>query len=76
MDLILQKRSGLFILKCQNSTLPLPTHIADNLFVTTGLTTKPNHSGLGTKIVKDIVDRNHGFLDFVYEGASYDTSKS
>lgn len=71
VDLSLQKRSGLYILKCQNSTLPLPASIADQLFVKAGISTKESHSGLGTTIIKDIVERNHGYLDFVCEKESF-----
>ena len=71
VELSLQKRSGLFILKCQNSTLPLPARVADQLFVKAGISTKEAHSGFGTTIIKDIVERNHGYLDFVCEKESF-----
>ena len=61
------KRSGLYILTCSNSSLPIPTHILDRLYHTYGLTTKgEDHEGLGTKIIHDIVESYQGFLDFTY----------
>ena len=59
------KRSGLYVLICQNSCLPVPAKILDELYDTYGHTTKGSgHSGLGTKIIADIVTKHHGFLDF------------
>ncbi|MFS0862617.1 sensor histidine kinase [Fredinandcohnia sp. 179-A 10B2 NHS] len=61
-----QKRSGLYILLCKNHTLPIPTHVLDELFHSYGQTTKSGkHEGLGTKIIKDIIDEANGFLDFI-----------
>lgn len=62
--LTLQKKSGLYVLTCINSTLPVPTNIADQLFEASGLTTKDGHSGLGTSIIAHIVQQHSGFLDF------------
>ncbi|KPB06220.1 histidine kinase [Bacillus sp. CHD6a] len=60
------KRSGLYILICRNHTLPVPVNVLDSLFDTYGHTTKGGgHEGLGTKIMKDIVEEHQGFLDFV-----------
>ncbi|MFD1779481.1 sensor histidine kinase [Fredinandcohnia salidurans] len=60
------KRSGLYILTCKNSTLPIPASILDHLFETFGKTTKGDgHEGLGTKLIYDVVDEANGFLDFV-----------
>ncbi|PWA09784.1 histidine kinase [Pueribacillus theae] len=66
------KRSGLFLLICKNNSLPIPTSVLDHLFQTYGKTTKGSrHEGLGTKIIKDIVDENSGFLDFVYKDEEF-----
>lgn len=60
------KRSGLYMLVCKNNTLPVPVDVLDSLFATYGHTTKGGeHEGLGTKIIKDIVEEHQGFLDFV-----------
>ncbi|WP_404448356.1 GHKL domain-containing protein [Sutcliffiella horikoshii] len=60
------KRSGLYMLVCKNNTLPVPVDVLDSLFATYGHTTKGGeHEGLGTKIIKDIVEDHQGFLDFV-----------
>lgn len=67
IELNLRKRSGLYILTCKNSSLPLPHHVTDQLFKTSGLTTKEQHAGLGTMIIQQIVDNHHGFLDFISE---------
>jgi two-component system, LytTR family, sensor histidine kinase NatK len=64
VELSLQKRSGLFLLTCKNSTLPLEREVADQLFVTSGISTKENHMGLGTAIIQEIVYNHKGFLDF------------
>ncbi|WP_010677530.1 sensor histidine kinase [Bacillus timonensis] len=62
------KRSGLFILQCKNSSLPIPADVLDHLFVNFGKTTKgEGHEGLGTKLIQDIIDESNGFLDFVYK---------
>lgn len=62
------KRSGLYILICENNSLPIPNTILDNLFVTYGKTTKSGeHEGLGTKIIDDMVKHHQGFLDFTYK---------
>ena len=68
LSLEFSKRSGLYILICSNSSLPIPTEILDRLYHTYGLTTKgEEHEGLGTKIIHDIVESYHGFLDFTYK---------
>ncbi|MFS0820182.1 sensor histidine kinase [Bacillus sp. 1P02SD] len=62
------KRSGLFILQCKNSSLPIPTQVLDQLFVSYGKTTKGDgHEGLGTKLIQDVVHEANGFLDFVHK---------
>ena len=63
----LRKTSGLFLLSCQNSTLPLPSDVADQLFMTSSISTKAQHEGMGTIIIQDIINRHHGFLDFTAE---------
>lgn len=66
------KRSGLYILQCKNSTLPIPPSILDHLFIRSGKTTKGDgHEGLGTKIIHDIVEKYNGFLDFVYKDQEF-----
>lgn len=66
------KRSGLFLLICKNHSLPIPTNILDELFQSYGKTTKSgNHEGLGTKLIKDIVEEHQGFLDFVYKDEEF-----
>lgn len=66
------KRSGLFILICKNSTLPVPVDVLDSLFYTYGKTTKSGeHEGLGTKLIKDIVTDHQGFLDFVCKDGEF-----
>ncbi|WP_257535692.1 sensor histidine kinase [Mesobacillus foraminis] len=62
------KRSGLFLLICKNSTLPISASILDHLFVSYGKTTKgEGHEGLGTKLIQNIVSDHQGFLDFVHK---------
>ncbi|THE12798.1 GHKL domain-containing protein [Bacillus timonensis] len=66
------KRSGLFILQCKNSSLPIPTHVLDQLFVSYGKTTKGDgHKGLGTKLIQDVVHEANGFLDFVHKDEEF-----
>lgn len=71
VDMELMKRSGLFILQCTNSTLPLPNQITDALFEREGLTTKNGHGGLGTMIIADIVKQCNGHLDYIYEKETF-----
>ncbi|WP_226682795.1 sensor histidine kinase [Sutcliffiella horikoshii] len=66
------KRSGLYMLICKNNTLPVPVNVLDSLFATYGHTTKGGeHEGLGTKIIKDIVEEHQGFLDFVCKNEEF-----
>ncbi|MCM3585467.1 GHKL domain-containing protein [Mesobacillus maritimus] len=66
------KRSGLFLLICKNNSLPLPSHIVDQLFHSYGRTTKSgHHEGLGTKVIKDIVEEHMGFLDFIHKDEEF-----
>ncbi len=67
------KRSGLYILKCKNNSLQIPTKVLDELFHTYGKTTKGgSHEGLGTKVIKEIVEEHQGFLDFVYKEEEFE----
>lgn len=66
------KRSGLYLLVCKNNSLPIPTPVLDKLYHFYGHTTKgEGHEGLGTKMVKDIVEGHQGFLDFVYRDEEF-----
>jgi two-component system, LytTR family, sensor histidine kinase NatK len=67
VELSLRKRSGLFLLICENSTPPLPIKVADELFMRSGVTTKDGHDGLGTTIIQTIVQKHHGYLEFITE---------
>ena len=67
VELSLRKRSGLFIITCQNSTPILPVKVADELFTSTGITTKEGHEGFGTAIIQTIVQKHHGYLEFTAE---------
>lgn len=67
VELSLRKRSGLFLLTCQNSTPTLPINVADELFIRSGVTTKEGHDGLGTTIIQTIVQKHHGYLEFTAE---------
>lgn len=71
IEMTLQKRSGLYILTCKNSTLPLSPHIADQLFQTVGITTKSSHDGLGTSIIQNIIKEQQGYLDFLNEKETF-----
>jgi two-component system, LytTR family, sensor histidine kinase NatK len=67
------KRSGLYILQCKNNSIPIPANIVDELFRSYGKTTKGRtHEGLGTKIIKDIVEEHQGFLDFIHKGEEFE----
>ena len=67
VELSLRKRSGLFLLVCQNSTPVLPVKVADELFVRSGVTTKERHEGIGTTIIQTIVRKHHGYIEFTAE---------
>lgn len=67
VELSLRKKSGLFLLVCQNSTPTLPVKVADVLFMRSGVTTKEGHDGLGTTIIQTIVQKHHGYLEFTAE---------
>ena len=66
------KRSGLYILICQNNSLPIPNNILDRLYQTYGYTTKGNdHEGLGTKLIHNVVKKHNGYLDFIYKKETF-----
>ncbi|MFD2639988.1 sensor histidine kinase [Piscibacillus salipiscarius] len=66
------KRSGLYILTCENDSVTIPAKILDRLYIDYGVTTKgETHEGLGTKIIKDIVKKYDGFLDFVHKDEKF-----
>jgi two-component system, LytTR family, sensor histidine kinase NatK len=66
------KRSGLFILQCKNNSLPIPAPILDELFHSYGKTTKGGtHHGIGTKIIKEIIEEHHGYLDFMHKDEGF-----
>ncbi len=66
------KRSGLYMLVCKNNALPIPVDVLDSLFHSYGHTTKGGkHEGLGTKVIKDIVEEHQGFLDFVHKDEEF-----
>lgn len=66
------KRSGLYMLICKNNSLPVPAEVLDELFHSYGHTTKGGkHEGLGTKMMKDIVEEHQGFLDFVHKNEEF-----
>ncbi|SER01817.1 sensor histidine kinase [Piscibacillus halophilus] len=66
------KRSGLYILTCENNSLPIHREVLDRLYNDYGITTKEgDHEGLGTKIIHDIVQKYDGLLDFVYKDEKF-----
>ncbi|MFJ7939477.1 sensor histidine kinase [Peribacillus sp. NPDC096622] len=66
------KRSGMYLLSCSNSSLPIPNPILDALFEKHGQTTKLGpHEGMGTKIIADIVKKHQGYLDFTYKSEEF-----
>lgn len=59
---------GIYRLEITNSTALIPDHIIDHLFKKYNLTTKNgDHEGLGTYIIKEIVTRYEGQIDYTYE---------
>lgn len=70
VQLSLTKKAGLYILTCENDTLPLPTKVVDHLFEHSGLSTK-NTDGLGTLIIKDTVNAHNGYLDFIHKNEKF-----
>ncbi|MFD6438919.1 sensor histidine kinase [Peribacillus sp. NPDC060186] len=66
------KRSGMYLLSCSNSCLPIPNSILDSLFEKYGQTMKRGlHEGMGTKIIMDIVKKHQGYLDFTYKSEEF-----
>ncbi|MFB7637499.1 sensor histidine kinase [Peribacillus butanolivorans] len=66
------KRSGMYLLSCSNSSLPIPNPILDALFEKYGQTTKLGpHEGMGTKIISEIVKKHQGYLDFTYKSEEF-----
>nr|WP_162357098.1 GHKL domain-containing protein [Metabacillus mangrovi] len=58
-----EKKSGVYILVCENTCVKPPNDVLDVLFEKAGRSTK-GQEGLGTKVIADIVRKNAGFLDF------------
>ncbi|WNS80431.1 GHKL domain-containing protein [Domibacillus sp. DTU_2020_1001157_1_SI_ALB_TIR_016] len=68
----LSKRSGLFLLSCQNNCLPIPNEVVDHLFTKSGISTKgEEHAGLGTKIIREAVRAACGYLDFIHKEETF-----
>ena len=61
------QRAGLFILTCENATIPIPDAVVDQLFEQSNVTTKAEHAGLGTTIMKEIVEAHGGHLHFEHQ---------
>lgn len=66
------QRAGLFILSCENATIPLPNEVVDRLFEQSTVTTKANHAGLGTTIIKEIVEEYGGHLQFEHQNGRFE----
>ncbi|PLS17182.1 hypothetical protein CVD28_14110 [Bacillus sp. M6-12] len=62
--------SGIYVLEVVNSTAKLTLGQQEALFREYGLTNKGgNHEGLGTWIVKEIVEKHSGRLEYKYENS-------
>ncbi|MBS2967934.1 GHKL domain-containing protein [Metabacillus sp. KIGAM252] len=61
-----EKRSGVYLLVCRNSSVQPPNEVLDVLFEKSGRSTK-GQEGLGTKVIADTVKQYGGFLDFTYK---------
>ncbi|MCJ7841100.1 GHKL domain-containing protein [Lederbergia sp. NSJ-179] len=60
-----RKQSGIFIIICQNHTLPLDDRILNRMYTSKAESSKAgNHEGVGTQEIKQIVKRRQGTLDF------------
>ncbi|WP_062106964.1 sensor histidine kinase [Bacillus niameyensis] len=65
VSLISRKQSGIWIISCQNDTLPLGNDIIDRLYTSKSKSTKgDHHEGLGTQEIRRIVKHYKGTLDF------------
>lgn len=65
VQLSCRKQSGIWILVCQNDSVPLADDILDRLYTSRAKSTKGgNHEGLGTWQIKQIVKSHDGTLDF------------
>ncbi len=72
LSLQFYKRSGLYVLLCKNSSLPIPNDILDDLFRSYGNTTKEgDYQGLGTKLIDEMVKKHNGHLDFTYKNEEF-----
>lgn len=72
LSLQFYKRSGLYLLICKNTSLPVPANILDGLFKRYGQTTKGiGHEGLGTKLIADVVSSHHGLLDYIHKDGTF-----
>lgn len=65
VQLTCRKQSGIWLLTCQNHSLPIPNHILNRLYVKKIPSHKgtANH-GLGSLQIKKIVNHSDGWLDF------------
>ncbi|HLU21766.1 MAG TPA: GHKL domain-containing protein [Bacillaceae bacterium] len=60
-----RKQSGIWILVCQNSTVPLQNETIERIFTKRSQSTKGgNHEGIGTQQIMYIVKKHDGTLDF------------
>ncbi|WP_382351606.1 sensor histidine kinase [Lederbergia graminis] len=60
-----RKQSGIWILVCQNSTVPLQNETIECIFTKRSQSTKGGtHEGIGTQQIMNIVKKHDGTLDF------------
>lgn len=63
--LICRRQSGIWIIHCQNDTMPLPENIIEQMFTNKATSTKGgHHEGIGTQEINKIVNKYRGALDF------------
>lgn len=60
-----RKQSGIWIIHCQNDTLPIPENIIERMFTNKSISTKgEHHEGFGTQEILRIIDKYRGTVDF------------
>ncbi len=58
----LSARDGNFLVEVSDTGRGMPENVREKLFTDEAISTKPGGTGLGTRIVADIVRRHHGHI--------------
>ncbi|OZI11404.1 hypothetical protein CEW92_11630 [Bacillaceae bacterium SAS-127] len=72
VQLTCRKQSGIWVIVCQNHTIPLANETIERIYTKRAISTKGgSHEGLGTQQIQRIVTQASGNLDFIAKGEQF-----